>query len=83
MCAHQTALKNANELLKQIMKEVDTNHDGKIQYEGMLCRLEMPFQFFFPSFFFLLPSLSSSYHVPTANPEPRRELQALAVSRIS
>ncbi|EFY99297.2 mitochondrial carrier protein [Metarhizium robertsii] len=26
-------LKNANELLKQIMKEVDTNHDGKIQYE--------------------------------------------------
>ncbi|KAK2593976.1 hypothetical protein QQS21_008335 [Conoideocrella luteorostrata] len=26
-------LKNADTLLKQIMKEVDTNHDGKIQYE--------------------------------------------------
>ncbi|TWU75653.1 hypothetical protein ED733_007179 [Metarhizium rileyi] len=26
-------LKNASDLLKQIMKEVDTNHDGKIQYE--------------------------------------------------
>ena len=29
-----TALKNADELLRQIMDEVDTNHDGKIQYEG-------------------------------------------------
>lgn len=29
------AFKNANHLLKQIMKEVDTNRDGKIQYEGI------------------------------------------------
>ena len=29
-----TALKNADDLLKQIMREVDTNKDGKIQYEG-------------------------------------------------
>ncbi|KHN97784.1 calcium dependent mitochondrial carrier protein [Metarhizium album ARSEF 1941] len=28
-------LKNANNLLKQIMKEVDTNHDGKIQFEAL------------------------------------------------
>lgn len=29
------ALKNAHEMLKRIMDEVDTNGDGKIQYEGM------------------------------------------------
>ncbi|KAI9744946.1 MAG: hypothetical protein M1818_001873 [Claussenomyces sp. TS43310] len=28
------ALKDANELLEQIMKAVDTNQDGRIQYEG-------------------------------------------------
>lgn len=27
-------MKNADELLKQIMDEVDTNRDGRIQYEG-------------------------------------------------
>lgn len=30
----QTALKNADAMLKKIMNEVDTNGDGKIQYEG-------------------------------------------------
>lgn len=29
-------MKNADHLLHRIMKEVDTNRDGKIQYEGML-----------------------------------------------
>ncbi|PHH68878.1 hypothetical protein CDD80_7168 [Ophiocordyceps camponoti-rufipedis] len=29
-------LKNADHLLKQIMKEVDTNHDGKMQFQGTL-----------------------------------------------
>lgn len=29
-----TALKNADDLLKSIIKVVDTNGDGKIQYEG-------------------------------------------------
>lgn len=32
----RTALKNADAMLKRIMKEVDTNGDGKIQYEGAL-----------------------------------------------
>lgn len=30
----QTALKNADAMLRKIMTEVDTNGDGKIQYEG-------------------------------------------------
>lgn len=29
-------MKNADQMLKQIMDEVDTNKDGKIQYDGML-----------------------------------------------
>ena len=29
------AMQNADDMLKQILKEVDTNEDGKIQYEGM------------------------------------------------
>ena len=29
------AMKNADDLLKQIMDEVDTNRDGEIQYEGI------------------------------------------------
>lgn len=33
-CPKHLALKNADHLLKQIMTEVDTNRDGKIQYEG-------------------------------------------------
>jgi solute carrier family 25 phosphate transporter 23/24/25/41 len=32
----QTALKNADSMLRQIMNQVDTNGDGKIQYEGTL-----------------------------------------------
>lgn len=32
-------MKNADGMLKQIMDEVDTNKDGKIQYDGMLFRL--------------------------------------------
>lgn len=27
-------MKNADDMLKEIMKTVDTNRDGKIQYEG-------------------------------------------------
>lgn len=34
--AAHTAMKNADDLLQQIMEEVDTNRDGKIQYEGTL-----------------------------------------------
>ena len=30
------AMKNAGDLLKEIMKMVDTNGDGKIQYDGTL-----------------------------------------------
>jgi hypothetical protein len=30
-----TALKNAHHLLHDVMKAVDSNRDGKIQYEGM------------------------------------------------
>lgn len=29
-------MKNADDMLKRIMNEVDKNQDGKIQYEGML-----------------------------------------------
>lgn len=29
-------MKNADEMLKQIMNEVDSNKDGKIQYDGTL-----------------------------------------------
>lgn len=35
------ALKNADALLKKIMTEVDTNRDGKIQYEGTLRALQL------------------------------------------
>ncbi len=31
-----TALKNADALLKDVLKAVDTNGDGRIQYSGML-----------------------------------------------
>ena len=31
------ALKNADDLLQDVMKAVDTSGDGKIQYEGMFC----------------------------------------------
>lgn len=27
-------MQNADDMLKQILKEVDTNQDGRIQYEG-------------------------------------------------
>lgn len=30
-------MKNADDMLKKILKEVDTSGDGKIQYEGMVC----------------------------------------------
>ena len=30
-------MKNADDMLKQIIKTVDTNGDGKIQYEGGFC----------------------------------------------
>jgi solute carrier family 25 (mitochondrial phosphate transporter), member 23/24/25/41 len=33
-----TAMKNADDMVKKILNEVDTNHDGKIQYEGRLGR---------------------------------------------
>jgi hypothetical protein len=36
---HAAALKNAEDLLQDVMKAVDTNGDGKIQYEGMLLAL--------------------------------------------
>lgn len=29
-----TALKNADDMMQEIVKMVDVNHDGKIQYEG-------------------------------------------------
>jgi hypothetical protein len=48
-------LKNAHDLLKQIMNEVDTNHDGKIQYEGMNIKV------------LLQVSIVPADHVPTAN----------------
>lgn len=35
----QTALKNADAMLRKIMNEVDTNGDGKIQHEGTLSNL--------------------------------------------
>ena len=31
-----TALKNADNLLNEVLKAVDVNRDGKIQYNGML-----------------------------------------------
>jgi len=34
----QIALKNAGDMLKEILKTVDTSGDGKIQYEGRLHR---------------------------------------------
>jgi solute carrier family 25 (mitochondrial phosphate transporter), member 23/24/25/41 len=33
-CSRSTALKNADSILKDIVRAVDTNGDGKIQYEG-------------------------------------------------
>jgi hypothetical protein len=33
-----TALKDAEDLLQDVMKAVDTSGDGKIQYEGMLLK---------------------------------------------
>jgi hypothetical protein len=32
------ALKSADGMLQEIIKVVDTDGDGKIQYEGVLCR---------------------------------------------
>jgi hypothetical protein len=37
----RTAMKNADEMLKKIMDAVDTNGDGKIQYEGTHERREV------------------------------------------
>jgi hypothetical protein len=31
-------------MLKKIMTEVDTNRDGKIQYEGMLRAVQLPWR---------------------------------------
>lgn len=35
-------MKNADHLLRQIMDEVDTNRDGKIQYKGEPARCSQP-----------------------------------------
>jgi len=35
------ALQNADELLREVVKAVDTNGDGKIQYEGMRLQLNV------------------------------------------
>lgn len=34
-----TALKNADDMMQEIVKMVDMNRDGKIQYEGMVATL--------------------------------------------
>ena len=36
------ALKDAEDLLQDVMKVVDTNGDGKIQYEGMISKTDQP-----------------------------------------
>jgi hypothetical protein len=38
MLIFAVALKDAEDLLKDVMKAVDTNGDGKIQYEGTLSK---------------------------------------------
>lgn len=38
ICKHPTALKNADALLQDVLKAVDTNKDGRIQYNGMIDR---------------------------------------------
>lgn len=34
------ALKNADGMLRSILREVDTNGDGRIDYDGMICSLQ-------------------------------------------
>lgn len=36
-----TALKNADDMMQEIVRMVDVNRDGKIQYEGMIDHAEV------------------------------------------